>query len=57
MRAHHLSLKDMPQMTTTFGTGDLHPAHAIGIVHMALHCARDLCIERWPAASRVKLGL
>lgn len=53
----HLSLKDMAQVAAALCACDLHAPHAIGVVHMALNCPGNLCIECRPPASGVKLGL
>ena len=53
----YLALKDMAQMSTTIGAGDLYSPHAIAVVYMAVNSPRQVVIVCRPAAARVKLVL
>lgn len=52
-----LPLEHMAQVATAVLASDLNTCHAKGAVLMALNCVGQVVIERWPAATRVELGV
>ena len=50
-----LSFKDMPKMSTTFGTNNLRPLHSERAVRMPSHSAWDRIEVCRPAAARLEL--
>ena len=47
----------MPKVSTTVGASDFHAPHAVGVVYMSVHSARDIVIVCRPATTRVELVL